>query len=430
MESLDSYLVRKQRELRLVEACLAQPVANGQARSVEEAVEQKFQAGAAAKAEHARSNWALTETHWADAASFKVGQFEVGYTYQRADLAIQGPPLYEALDRDGGQRILWSGYTSSGMSALATVLLALGRGPGGAVLTVRPDSYPETRQLIETYGQRIGIVASLAASPARTVGESAAQASRVLLLDSGVPAHFPAPDPATAAGADLLMLDTTCLATSSGRIAQMLRYAADAGLPSVLVRSHTKLDSLGIEYGRLGSVVIVVPQRMRPEGQQLAEQLVRETQDAVRLFGAAAVPAHLPPFIGGAPWRSLYRQRVAHIIRNNRRAARRFSVLVPRRCTVTCYQHGLFLTLDPGTSWDQEEAGRMAESLVRSLRDAGLPVRHAGSFGFDFAVVDAFPAIGNDRYILRLAIADLPGAVVDDVVTGTAAWTISPSVSA
>jgi hypothetical protein len=430
MESLASYLARKRCELRLIEACLTDPAPAGLARSVEDVVERKFRAGAAVKAEHARRNWALTETRWADAISFKIGRFEVGYTYQRADLAIDGPPPYEAMRAVAGPRIIWSGYTSSGMSALATLFVALGRSGGGAVLMMRPDGYPETRQLVEAYGRGIGIVPAFATSLAGIARDPDSRAPLVLLLDSGVPAHFQPPASAIAAAADLLIFDTTCLAASSGRIARVLHQADVAGLPVVLVRSHTKLDSLGVEYGRLGSVVIMVPRRAAAERRRLADRLAQETRDTVRLFGAAAVPAHLPPFIGGARWRDLYRQRVARIIRNNRRAARILSVLLSGAWAVTCYQHGLFLTLGPRTAWDQDQARRRADSLARYLREAGLPARHAGSFGFDFVVIDAFPAIGSDRHILRMAIADLPAAIVDAIVAGTAAWEASASALA
>jgi hypothetical protein len=422
MESLASYLLRKRHELRLIEACLADPAPAEPAKSIEEAAEQKFRAGAAVKAEQARSTWALTETHWAEGTSLRVGQFEVAYTYQRADLAVHGPSLYDGPGRDSGQLVVWSGYTSSGMAALATVLMALGRNPGGAVVTMRPDGYPETRQLIETYGQRIGVVPAFETGPPQAARHCDPQALRVLLLDSGLPERFSIPDPTLAATADLLVFDTTCLATSSGRLARALRHAEDAGLPSVLVRSHTKLDSLGIEYGRLGSVVLLMPRRVTPERRRHAERLAQEVPDAVRLFGAAAVPAHLPPFVGGARWRRLYRQRVARIIRNNRRAARRLSALLPSPWVARCYQHGLFLTLDPGTEQDETQARGMASALAHALHEARLPVRQAGSFGFDFAVTDAFPAIGSERFILRLALADLPGAAIDAIVAGIVAW--------
>ena len=420
METLDSYLFRKRRELRLIEACLADPAPAEPARSIEGMAERKFRAGAAVKAEQARSTWALTETHWAEGASLMIGQFEITYAYQRADLAVCGPSLYDAPGVSESQRMIWSGYTSSGMAALAVVLLALGRGFGGAEVMMRPDGYPETRQLIETYGERIGVTAAHGAGQAARRSNS--QTPGVLLLDSGVPAHFADPDPGLAAAAELVVFDTTCLATSSGRIARVLRRAERAGLPSVLVRSHTKLDSLGIEYGRLGSVVLMLPRHVVPERQRQAERLAQEMRDAVRLFGAAAVPAHLPPFVGGARWRSLSRQRVAWIIRNNRFAARRLSALLPSGWTAACYQHGLFLTLDPGIDQDEGQARSMASALAHCLHEAGLPVRQAGSFGFDFAVIDAFPAIGSERFILRLAIGDLPAAVVDGILAGTVAW--------
>lgn len=421
MESIDSYLLRKRQELQLIEACLADLAPIEQARSIEEMAAQKFQAGAAVKAEQARTTWALTETHWAEGTSLRVGQFEVAYTYQRADLAVHGPSLYEGHGLDSGQRIVWSGYTSSGMAALAVVLMALGRDSGGVAVTMRPDGYPETRQLFETYGQRMGVAAAFGTTPLQAGRRSGQQTSRVLLLDSGVPARFSVSDLDLAA-ADLLMFDTTCLATSSGRLARVLRHAEKAGLPSVLVRSHTKLESLGIEYGRLGSVVLMVPRHVAPERRQRAERLAQEMQDAVRLLGAAAVPAHLPPFVGGVAWRRLYRQRVARIIRNNRRAARRLPALLPGHWAATCYQHGLFLTLDPGLDQDETQARSMASALAHALHAAGLPVRQAGSFGFDFAVLDAFPAVGGERFILRLALGDLPGAVVDSILAGTAAW--------
>ncbi len=64
----------------------------------------------------------------------------------------------------------------------------------------------------------------------------------------------------------------------------------------------------------------------------------------------------------------------------------------------------------------------MAASLVRVLHDANLPVRHAGSFGFDFVAVDAFPKNGSDSLILRMALADLPAGIVDAIATETAGW--------
>lgn len=413
VEDLANYLSRKSREIREIQHPCEDPQPAAPPRSVDEVAARKFRAGAAAKSERAGSDWQLTETHWADATSFHVGPFEVGYSYQRADLNIDGPPLYETA---AGHEIVGSIYTSCGMSAMASLLVALGQSLESILLIMRADGYPETRELVAKYGAKFGFMSSLSDNDTHRA------AAHILLLDSGVPASFPTPSLDADSGHDLVVFDTTCLAASSGRIGAVLRATGRTGLPTVLVRSHTKLDSLGIEYGRLGSVVVMVPQRASPSRRGLAERLLKELHDAVRLFGTAAVPAHLPEFMGTAGWRRLYRDRVSHIMRNNRWAARRLSALIGCQCAVRCYQHGLFLTITPPAFWDEHQSRHVARLLAQSLRAAGLPVRPAGSFGFDFAVVDAFPTCEEGRFCLRMAVADLPHGTVEAIVAGTADW--------
>src|SRR5919202_2442571 len=112
MESAEAYFERKYDEIRLIDGCLAAPRAPARPRSVEDVIEQKFRLGAALKAERALAGWADTETRWADAGPLRVGPFEIGYGYQRADLAVRGPWPYGALrsaaDEGFGQAL----YTS------------------------------------------------------------------------------------------------------------------------------------------------------------------------------------------------------------------------------------------------------------------------------------------------------------------------------
>ena len=71
---------------------------------------------------------------------------------------------------------------------------------------------------------------------------------KILLIDSYVERGLGPPGAGLAnpAAVDLVLVDTTCLAMNSGRIRRVLARAEAHGLPLVLVRSHTKLDSLGI----------------------------------------------------------------------------------------------------------------------------------------------------------------------------------------
>jgi hypothetical protein len=403
MESMEMYLRRKRREIALIAGGASGP----DPKSVTEVVTRKFQAGAALRGEQARGDWQLTETKWADWPQFRIGPFELTFNYQRADLSIRGPRLYECRSRE----IIWSDYTSCGMAAITVLAVGLGQVYPDAAISLRPDCYPETRELMTLCGRRFGFAPVFEAEPRRR---------RMVFLDSGVPAHFRVPD---LNGCDLLIFDTTCFATSSGRVRAAVSRARAAHIPIIMLRSHTKLDSLGIEYGRLGSVVVIVPPGVPAERRGLAERLAAAMQTAVRLFGAAAVPEHLPPFAAEPEWRALYRDRVALVIRNNRLAARALAASLRGRAKVRCYQHGLFLTLDLGVAWSEAEARDQAEQLADALRDTALPVRHAGSFGFDFVVVDGYPAAEDNRFVLRIGFGDLPDETAARVTEGISAWT-------
>ncbi len=206
-------------------------------------------------------------------------------------------------------------------------------------------------------------------------------------------------------------------------------------------------------------------------GRELAERLAAAAQTALRLFGAAAQPEHLPPFVASAEWRALCRARTARIIHNNRLAAGALAARLRGFARLRCYHHGLFLTLAPYVAWDEAGARQRAEALAGSLQELGLPVRHAGSFGFDFAVVDAYPGIpgirrnpgipragsvgrlrakqdstpagppsrtvssdagwcGGDDWVLRIGFSDIPAdltrQIIDRVVDGIASCVAMP----
>src|SRR5204863_9544694 len=106
---------------------------------------------------------------------------------------------------------------------------------------------------------------------------------RILLLDSCTTAGaFERALTSVQPRLDLIVFDTTCFSSGSGRILRALSWARTAAVPIVLLRSHTKLDSLGVEYGRLGSAVFVPCPRAGDATQQVLQALLTETRNAVR----------------------------------------------------------------------------------------------------------------------------------------------------
>jgi hypothetical protein len=202
-----------------------------------------------------------------------------------------------------------------------------------------------------------------------------------------------------------------------------VNWARRSEIPIVLVRSHTKLDSLGLEYGRLGSAVFVAcEKRLATTKQEQLENLARETRNAVRLFGGAALPAHFPPYVGTQPYRALTDKRVAAILRNSRRTARYFASALPGASAELHFAHGLYVTLAPARMLDEKETRQIAADLCDDLGKCGLPLRHAGSFGFDFGAAEWFHDTMRNRCVVRIAVPDLPTSLWEQVAQGVVQW--------
>lgn len=416
MESPDTYLDRKYEELKLLNGFLDAPLSLRRPASVDEVIQRKFQIAAALKSEHALHDWAHTETAWTHASRMHAGLFEFKYDYQRADLEVRGPSIYPMQSIAAGEII----YTSSGMAAMSALLLASRNLVSEADILVLPGSYGETSELIESHVRHLRVVRL-----ERLLGDvPASRRPKVLLFDSCVPAEaYESTLNCLSPHLDLIVFDTTCFSVGSGRIRRVLRWAQTSQIPIVLVRSHTKLDSLGVEYGRLGSIVFVTSEDRRPmTKERLLQDFARETRNAVRLFGGAAIPAHFPPFVGAESYRALTNKRIAAILRNCRGTARYFTTALPGATAELHFAHGLYVMLASDRALDEQEARQVATDLSDDLSKVGLPVRHAGSFGFDFVATEWCYHRPSSRYVVRIAVADLATSLWDQVAQAVAQW--------
>ncbi len=72
--------------------------------------------------------------------------------------------------------------------------------------------------------------------------------------------------------------------------------------------------------------------------------------------------------------------------------------------------------------WSEGDAISAAEDIAANLARQKLPVRHAGSFGFDFTAVEAYFDTHICSHVLRVAAADLPSATCARVADAIATW--------
>jgi hypothetical protein len=413
---------RKAREIAILQQCLRDPLALPVPRGLEDAIAQKLAIASALRAERSLQNWTITETARPEVREWHCGPYRLSFGYQRADLVVRGPSVYPHLDARRNKLAEETIYTASGMSALATLITALLATRGTLEVIGIEGGYAETRELLERFRDRVRCVPVRGAQRSRTAPSDPA-AARIVWLDSAVSSSFARRMRLAPHACDLVVVDTTCFWRGSARIRRLLRWARERDVPLALVRSHAKLDCLGIEYGRMGSIVLA----WRRSGQHAwMRELSSEARSAVRLLGCAAVPAHFPPFVADDDYAACSAARTASIIRNTRRLARRLCASTLGG-GVTAFQHGLYLTLAPRGELRARDVRRAAEALCEALASQDLPVRHAGSFGFDFVALEWFPDPQTRRNLVRIAPGDVPLAIIDRVADGIVRWFQSQS---
>jgi len=422
VQTPDRYLARKNSELAYLDGLLAVPLGLPPARSVHQVIQHKLKLRARLLAQGFTEHPDLLETNFRPGRERHLGSWRLRYLYQRFDTQVDGPPVYPALLGDDAPPLIRGvQYFSSGMGAISAVLLALERLDASPVqLCALRDCYFETVQLLQRLPRSLRPVLARDHRELSKALEQPHQGRRALLLDSisvedpsGIPMGM------TPGSVDLLLVDGTCWGVDSPRFLQLARATSQLGVPVIFLRSHQKLDFLGVEYGRLGSAVFLASPMAPAVGHQLTSALHTSSATMARLLGSAMVPGFLVPCAGDPAFLALNRRRQDGIRAANHRAAELLAPLNP-----ATYHHQLFLTLQPyGENPVAQGTFEVeVEALAATAAQEGLAVRRATSFGFDFTALTVFPDADSGQACLRVAFADLSDHQVESACELIARW--------
>ena len=222
--------------------------------------------------------------------------------------------------------------------------------------------------------------------------------------------------PERAGSIRLVVIDTTCVEPDSEHILRWLHESARLRCPLALVRSHMKLDSFGLELGRLGSAVVIAPDDNTNE----IEELVKELLQARSGFGTGFNLVNLYPWLGNPEFASLSRSRTTAM----RQVIQRLhSALLEARKPTDRFEmlpttHGIFLVIQTHLgvrdNENRQDCGNPFQSFALSRRIAeicgkhGLPVIAAGSFGLDQITINDFVNLNDGQHQVRVSGADIP----------------------
>lgn len=392
---MEAYWSRKRRELALL-ARAAHNAEVAPVATVQELVTQKLRLRALLRSQFVAASPGLAESNLGFFPPPTLPHGAIAWGYQRFDLRwwrrnfLQA--IYPDATHDGPSLGL---LADSGMGAVSAILDAIDE-PGAGALHLPYDAYFETLRWVQQ--RRLRHLRAVFASQPLAAGD-------VLLLDS-IARHDPMRDleARDLSSASLVIADTTCWSPDSPRITPLVARVAAAGKLCVLVRSHIKLDSLGIEYGRLGSIVVTLPRRPSASLVRQAKLLRRRMRDYLVLTSGGFAPENLFPLAGDPEFLALNGERNRILVANHQRA----QDLLPRAAAPTKVMvphHGCFLLLAPVASNRWQTRERMHE-LAATLTTAGIWAQPAPSFGYDFVGLSVLDGADDDCK-LRVTLPDL-----------------------
>jgi hypothetical protein len=172
---------------------------------------------------------------------------------------------------------------------------------------------------------------------------------------------------------EFLLIDTTCWEMRSEETEKIFHQLSVSHVPALLVRSHVKLDSLGAEYGLLGSIVLF-------GGNLNADQILKFSENLkkkIAITRASAGYTDLYPFWVKGEFAKLTHERTLDIKRNTRLIEKCIADKISSPMTLRTFPHSLFCLIELPSKEN------VRELLLKSSRLPSVPFLVCDSFGFD-----------------------------------------------
>jgi hypothetical protein len=339
---------------------------------------------------------------------FNQVRFKYSYRRQRVTARITKAALQWIANPPFIDQWVTPFMTSSGQAAVATVLLSLKhhykRKGKSLTLVVPKGLYWESAETCHRL--EIQFVVPAKATAHESDG-------RVGFIDSSTVDSLSVVL-AAMKGIELLIVDTTCWDAAGDEIKLLEKEIKKR--PLICLRSHLKLDSLGAEYGSLGSIVAHFPGE---------SEIVQDITTQGRLIGAWSDIDSVYPFLLDADFHLVNSKRNRRL----RAAGARISeglkkTKLPKGITLQEFSHGLFFYLEFSKDSYPEESSLKLERLAKLLKEAELPFMEADSFGFDFLVYKLFPTAADpsSQRVVRFTSPDYCDKKCDKLLKVLVKW--------
>lgn len=200
-----------------------------------------------------------------------------------------------------------------------------------------------------------------------------------------------------------IIIDTTCFYPDD--LKKFISNILDKNIFCILIRSHIKLDMLGDEISSLGSLFYLIPSQINSNEFKVIKQIIIESYYILGKFGSLCLPEKFPEIIFEKKFMKINKQRIRRIEKNNydlfmylKDNINNGKVLLPN--------HRKFILYIINNSIVSEKQNKMIEDRIKHLVNNNCQLYSAGSFGFDYVVLDSYYDINEKNYVVRISMND------------------------
>ena len=309
----------------------------------------------------------------------KCGDFEFDYEYQRYNMKIRQKNFLQFFYNYNSEKYDFV-YTNCGMSALYTCFTAFNR--LGYKIERQGHIYVEIERMLDDYTQNPDNFSK-----------------KVAYIDTTN--YTPVLD----------LVKSTNLSEYDAFIFDTTDYMSDEILPIIselnkykkmicLIRSHIKLDMLGAEWSKLGSICI-----LNEYDEPIFKKLYSEFEIILSIIGGFAYPEDIPLMWNNKKFMQVNKKRIEIIKRNSQYLYDELlKYLKKEEMVYPC--HKKFILLKINNKYAVSDLNKRLGEYIDNLKYKGL-INLSDSFGLDFYAINGYWESMNPIYpVIRISVPD------------------------
>jgi hypothetical protein len=216
-------------------------------------------------------------------------------------------------------------------------------------------------------------------------------------------------------GIDLFVFDTTLFAYGHAELQEIIDHLLVLNVPTFLIRSHLKLDSLGAEFSSLGSVSAINMNSLKTL--ESGRGCKTAIASYLSITGSYAAIDQMYPFLGNSQFVNITSNRCERIKKFGKVLTAKLELLTKEQSypfSILKTWHSYYFYLEYPSSIEVNMQNEFEKIKIIS----GIPSFYCDSFGFDFLAFTCVPVLNkqNNNYLYRFSTPDLGLESMDSII--------------